>query len=621
MTDASSPADAGTNAARTSWKDLIFPNSLRYRIAIPFIGLVTLVFLILYIVIGRTTERIYLARLADLLHAQVQTAALSITSMERTGNSADDVVAFIQDLGTTSGLRFTLIAKDGSVITDTQLDPATIGNVNSRQEVRDARAGLATESNDISSRMDDDMLYVAVAIANEQGEVVRVAMSPDDVALAVQDAQRLVLVAEFFVLVFTLVAAWFISGKVSEPLVDLKNQANRISSGDFTARVDPSRIEELGLVGRAFNQMGSDLERLTRENKTSALRLESIMAGLVDGVVLTDGDSLVLRMNDAAQRMLGADEADAIGRPFVQVCRDYELAGVLRRAFEGKKNAVDTVEHGLDRMSLMIIARAIDEPDERLGLIVLRDVTELRRLELVRREFVANVSHELRTPLTSIRALVETLEAGAVEEPEFAMQFLARIVSEVDRLNALVEDLLDFARLEAGRIPLEFERVNIGEAIAAGADRLRPQIERARLNLVVDVAPNLPDVEIDVKRIEQVMINLIHNAIKFTPAGGTITVSVSRVKNKIYVVVQDTGVGIEADELSRLFERFYKSDKARRSEGTGLGLAIAKNIVLLHGGEISVESTIGEGATFTFTIPLNQRKARRRARRHTLGLL
>src|SRR5690606_18882803 len=362
------------------------------------------------------------------------------------------------------------------------------------------------------------------------------------------------------------------------------------------------------------------LHAVIEADRHTNARLEAIMAGLVDGVVLTDGEGNILRMNEAATRRLDTDIETAIGRPFVQVSRDHEIWIVLRDALRGKKKPSATVEHGIERMSLLVTARALQEDGELLRLMVLRDVSELRRLELVRREFVSNVSHELRTPLTSIRALVETLEAGALDEPDLAQDFLSRIIGEVDRLNALVEDLLDFARLEAGRVPLNLQPVDIGEAIRIGADRLRPQIERARLDLHIDIAPDLPEIEVDTKRIEQVMINLVHNAIKFTPPDGAITVRVYQRKGNIVTEVQDTGVGIPHDEQARLFERFYKSDKARRSEGTGLGLAIAKNIVLLHGGKIEVESEPGEGAIFRFMLPIARKKAMKRARKHALGL-
>jgi two-component system phosphate regulon sensor histidine kinase PhoR len=237
--------------------------------------------------------------------------------------------------------------------------------------------------------------------------------------------------------------------------------------------------------------------------------------------------------------------------------------------------------------------------------VVLRDVTELRRLESVRREFVANVSHELRTPLASIRAVVETLEAGAADDPAVAGEFLRRIIGEVDHLVGLVDELLDLARLETGRAVLEAEVCDPVDLLTRAAERLRPQVERAGLVLRVEVPPDLPRVRVDRGRIEQVLINLVHNAVKFTPAGGEIVARAEVADGMVEVSVRDTGVGITAEELPRIFERFYKSDTARRSPGSGLGLAIAKHIVQAHGGTIRAESTPGHGATFSFTMPLD----------------
>jgi two-component system phosphate regulon sensor histidine kinase PhoR len=227
----------------------------------------------------------------------------------------------------------------------------------------------------------------------------------------------------------------------------------------------------------------------------------------------------------------------------------------------------------------------------------------LRRLETVRREFVANVSHELRTPLASIRAVVETLEAGAIDDPDVSVEFLGRIVGEVDRLAALVDDLLDLARIESGRVHLHLEPLDPRTLLTGAAERLRPQIERARLNLEIDIPAGLPPVLADRARIEQVVLNLVHNAIKFTPPDGTITVKAERAGQMLITSIIDTGSGIPEAELSRLFERFYKADKARRSDGTGLGLAITKHIVQAHDGEVTAESEPGHGSIFSFTLP------------------
>jgi two-component system phosphate regulon sensor histidine kinase PhoR len=334
-------------------------------------------------------------------------------------------------------------------------------------------------------------------------------------------------------------------------------------------------------------------------------RLEATLASLTDGVVITDARGAVIRLNGAARHMLGRPDLTP-GQPFVQVARDHELAALLRQALASPPGTprTITVEHGRSGLILEATAQRLTGASEQLGLVVLRDITELRRLEGVRREFVANVSHELRTPLASIKALVETLEVGAIDDPLVAHDFLTRIIAEVDRLAALVDELLDLARLESGRVTLQLEALNPSDVLTAGIDRLRPQIERAHLNVRVDLPETLPRVRGDRARIEQVLLNLVHNAIKFTPPGGTITVSAAAANGDLRVAVHDTGVGVAPEELPRLFERFYKTDKARHSKGTGLGLAIAKHIVQAHGGTIWAESVPGEGATFFFTLHL-----------------
>lgn len=595
-------------------------NNLQFRIGAPFILLVTLVFAIFLVVATVVVDRVYIDRLSAQLESQAEIVALAVTDARARGDDHDEIVEFLEQSAALADNRMTLIGADGQVLADTGAEESGMDNHGTRPEILEARERGVGQAKRDSETLDEPFLYVAVAVPDIEGSVLRLAVPVTDVDQAIDAMQRIVLAAILVVLALTLLAAWFTGRRLARPLSELQETANAVAAGDFTARAEPSDVSEIAVVGQAFNSMAERLHAVIEADRHTNARLEAIMAGLVDGVVLTDGEGNILRMNEAASRMLDADIETAIGRPFVQVSRDHEIWIVLRDALRGKKKPSATVEHGIERMSLLVTARALQEDGELLGLMVLRDVSELRRLELVRREFVSNVSHELRTPLTSIRALVETLEAGALDEPDLAQDFLSRIIGEVDRLNALVEDLLDFARLEAGRVPLNLQPVDIGEAIRIGADRLRPQIERARLDLHIDIAPDLPEIEVDTKRIEQVMINLVHNAIKFTPPDGAITVRVYQRKGNIVTEVQDTGVGIPHDEQARLFERFYKSDKARRSEGTGLGLAIAKNIVLLHGGKIEVESEPGEGAIFRFMLPIARKKAMKRARKHALGL-
>jgi two-component system phosphate regulon sensor histidine kinase PhoR len=243
--------------------------------------------------------------------------------------------------------------------------------------------------------------------------------------------------------------------------------------------------------------------------------------------------------------------------------------------------------------------------------MVLTNLSRQRYLETVRRDFVSNISHELRTPLASLKALTETLQSGALDDPPAAQRFLQRMETEVDALTQMVAELLELSRIESGRVPMEMRQTRAQDIITSSVDRLRMQAERARLKLIIDLPEDLPEISADPARLEQVMVNLLHNAIKFTPPGGEIcirartTVDESTQKPVLIFSVQDTGVGIPADMLPRIFERFYKGDRARSGGGTGLGLAIARHTVEAHQGKIWAESETGKGSTFYFSIPIS----------------
>jgi two-component system phosphate regulon sensor histidine kinase PhoR len=306
----------------------------------------------------------------------------------------------------------------------------------------------------------------------------------------------------------------------------------------------------------------------------------------------------------------------AVGRSFVQVVRDHELADHLEsslRAPDGRPRS-RIVEAGPGRRALRVVITTVPNRGERQALVIQQDHTELRRLERVRRDFVANVSHELRTPLASLKALVETLEGGALDDPTAARDFLARMHVEVDGLVQLVEELLALSRLEDGRADLRPTSTPVAELVGRAVERLRPQADRAGVALAADVPADLPPVLADPARVQQVIMNLVHNAVKFTPPGGSIRVTADRWNGQVAVRVIDTGVGIDAEDLPRIFERFYKADRSRASTGTGLGLAIAKHLVLAHGGRIWAESHgLGQGSTFTFTLPVAPAAASPRA--------
>ena len=361
---------------------------------------------------------------------------------------------------------------------------------------------------------------------------------------------------------------------------------------------------EATFVARAIDALQAQAAGADMARSDAVDQLETVVDGLRDGVVVVDEQLSTVSMNRAAAELLDVPRRSSIGQSLVVVTRDADIVRVVREAVDGRPVQALPIDYRRSGRQLTVQVQVVRGRRQTLVIVVLQDVTEIRRLESVRRDFVANVSHELRTPLASIRALAETLEAGAMDDAEVGPDFVRRIVSEVDRMTTLVDGLIDLGRLQAGRMSLHREPTMIGSIIDDVVGRLRSQVEEGKRAVRVELSPGLPPIDVDRIRIDQVLTNLLHNAIKFTAPGGKITVSASCRDDAIAIDVCDTGVGIAPDEVERVFERFYKSDQSRHSSGTGLGLSIAKHIVLAHGGSIRASSELGVGSTFTVELPI-----------------
>ena len=388
----------------------------------------------------------------------------------------------------------------------------------------------------------------------------------------------------------------------TDPIGRLTTMARRVASGDLDQTIAVDTRDEVGQLAEAFNEMASDLRRTIGAIEEERSEIAAILAGMADGVAIVDEEGRVVALNRAAERMLETVEATARGRSVAEVVRQHELVEHLTRGSPPETPLVITL--GRDRRQVQVVVTPVKVADRTHQVVLLQDVTELRRAEAIRRDFVANVSHELRTPLASLRALVETLEDGALDDPPAAREFLTRMHVEVDGLSQMVEELLELARIESGRVQLRFARSDVGRLVEAAAERLRPQAERHGLTLTIHLPSEPLIATIDADRLHQVVVNLVHNAVKFTPPGGSITVSVEHRGEEVGIVVADTGIGVSARDLPRLFERFYKTDRSRASSGTGLGLAIVKHLVQAHGGHVRATSAgEGQGTTFTVLLP------------------
>jgi two-component system phosphate regulon sensor histidine kinase PhoR len=328
-------------------------------------------------------------------------------------------------------------------------------------------------------------------------------------------------------------------------------------------------------------------------------RLSAVLDQMTDGVLIADAQGIVQFANPAAGRLF--QSSNPVHHSLAEVVRHHQLVEAWRRCAQTGELQSETVELPNRHQYLQLIV----VPDSHAGgsLLLAQDLTRIRRLETVRRDFISNLSHELRTPLASLKALTETLQDGALDDPPAARKFIDQIQVEVDALTQMATELLELSRIESGRLALDLRPVSPYDLLFSACKRMQLQAERAGLSLRVECADDLPKVKIDSQRLEQVLVNLIHNAVKFTRAGGEVVLGAEAGKREVRFAVRDTGIGIPEEDVTRIFERFYRVDKSRAGSGTGLGLSIAKHIVEAHGGKIWAESVEEKGSTFFFTIP------------------
>jgi|SRR5271157_334498 len=375
----------------------------------------------------------------------------------------------------------------------------------------------------------------------------------------------------------------------------------RTSRGEAAVLDLPAEEIRLEDFSNAVRELALSLHARMSSLEAERSRLAAVLDQMIDGVLIVDAEGRVQFANPAAVKMFEAP--NALGHTVAEVLRHHQLIETWLRCQESGELQTQSVELPAQRQFLQLIAI----PDRHAGgsLLLVQDLTRVRRLEAVRRDFISNVSHELRTPLASLKALTETLQQGALEDPPAARRFLGRIETEVDALTQMAQELLELTRIESGQVPLELTAASPQELLASAAERMRAQAERAGLVLRTECPAGLRAVRADPPRLAQVLVNLIHNAVKFTRPGGEVVLSAQAEGEFVRFAVRDTGVGIPPDDLPRIFERFYKADRARSSGGTGLGLSICRHLVEAHGGRIWAESEEGVGSTFYFTLPLS----------------
>ena len=532
------------------------------------------------------------------LIAELLTLA-TVTDVAELDRQADRLGAFIEG-------RITFVASDGRVVGDSTQDVAALAaleNHRDRPEIVEARQRGRGVARRYSTTVNTDMLYVAVPAKHPVVAFVRIALP-----LSVMDEQlaaiwQLTIVSLIAAVPVALVAAWASSVAIARRVHAIAAVAERYSAGDLTRPAHDYGSDELGIVARALDRSIQELGHRVSELSRDRARMEAILSGMAEGVLVVDRQGKLQLVNRAAQLMLKVNPA-AISRPYLEIIRHPDIAAPLSTALRGEE--VESRELSMAREpGRTFTARAAPVAVDGGGgaVLVLHDITDLRRADQIRRDFVANVSHELRTPLTAIRGFVEALLDGPSDE-ENTRKFLEIIARHSARMERLVKDLLRLARLDARQEVLDVAPCDLQALFQAVVSDLAPSIEAKQQHVGIDVSVDACTVDADPAKLHDVIRNLVENAVNYSSDRAEIELSARRDDGAVRIQVADSGPGIPPQDLGRVFERFYRVDKSRTGPGTGLGLAIVKHLVELHGGEARAENREGGGAVFTVNLPL-----------------
>ena len=577
---------------------------LHWRIALAYTVLIIASMMAISIYLANFVRDTYVSNLEEQLEHEAgllseTTAPFFIGQLD-----SDGLQQAGERIGATIEARVSIMSIDGTVLADSWEDPGSMGNHAGRPEVSGALStGLGRDTR-VSRTVREEMLYTAVPIETEGTTVgiARVAVPTSEIDDNVNRIIATISLSGVVVALIAIALGYVLARRSSQSVRSVVEAARRLGSGELDYRIQSQGADETQELALAFNSMATQLRDMIGNVSGERAKLAAVLSTMTDGVVLVENDGQVTLTNQAAETFLGLSGEDVTGTQFIELVRDHELQRLIAHCLARGEILFEEVELLHPRRLLSAFATPLTIDGSPGVLLTLHDLTRIRQSETSRREFVSNVSHELRSPIASVRALVETLQEGARNDPDVADDFLKRIGNETARMSDIVEELLELSRLETGQVPVNMRAVDLRELW----ESVRSQCQaRADAKGISVQSLGTGDVNIalgDETMLRQVLANLLDNALKFTPAEGTVSFN-TRLKDRLVEVsVSDDGPGIDREHLPHIFERFYKVERSRHDEGTGLGLAIVKHIVQAHGGEVAVESELGAGSTFSFTL-------------------
>lgn len=515
------------------------------------------------------------------------------------GSQVQELDRLLKEIGPKIEARITVVDREGIVLADSKEDPAIMENHGTRPEIMTAlRKGIGTSVR-FSDTVNADMLYVAMPL-KYKGKVlgaVRTSLFVENIDVLLGSLKKNIWSISLFILLLALLGAYIFSKQLSRPMRALSDASQRVAQGDFKARVYLQSKDELHDFANSFNYMADQVELLFKELSKKKEELAAVIDSIREGLLVLDKDDKIKMSNNSFREITG--EIRGEGKYFWEVIKEYSFSELIKKVHAEKKNiARDLAFFNKD----FLMSATIVKPGEEI-VVTLHDISEIKKLERIKKDFIVNVSHELKTPLTAIKGFAETIEEHAGAEDK---RYITIIINNTNRLINIVEDLLILSELEERGLKLKIEDISLPHLLGNIIKMFEPRAREKKLTMKLVLGDGLPTIKGDYFKLEQVFINLIDNAVKYTEKGN-ITISAIPHKDRINILIQDTGIGIASEHRERIFERFYVVDKSRsrKNSGTGLGLSIVKHIVLLHQGSLEVQSSIGQGTTFSVTLPVS----------------
>lgn len=582
---------------------------MQKKLIVTYTVLIAFVILLTGFISWRTNEKFY----TNQLQQEFETRGKLFVHILQQGyrkEEPDFFNDFVSLYSKETNARITIIDEKGVVLADSDEDYQVMDNHKSRPEVKEALKGNVKSEVRYSRTMQNDYLYTAIPVNIESFQgVLRIAMPLEEI----EDLNRTLLnysIGGVFIgAIIAIIVGIIFAKKFTQPINELTEAALLISDGNYDKKIYVRTRDQIGKLAEAFNIMTHQLKNTITELKQRNVQLESIMSSMINGVIAVDHQYRIMLINKVSYEILDLHEENVLFKPIYDVVRNKSIFEILEKSIENQEFIVGETKFEAKEMKILkVYANSItskEAVDSNIGtLLVIQDITKMKKLELMRKDFVSNVTHELKTPLTSIQGFVDTLRNGAIQDPKVASRFLEIIDVEAERLYRLIQDILSLSEIENREKEKNLQYNSIKDIVEEVVEVLQREVDKKDIQILIEIPLELPKLFCNRDRIKQLIMNLLDNAIKYTEKG-EIKVSCEKVQNQLSIIVQDTGIGVPKEDIPRLFERFYRVDKgrSRKMGGTGLGLSIVKHIVKLYEGKVFVDSQLGIGSKFTIYLP------------------